>query len=277
MLFRQLTQGPANTRTNNGIFGFQTVALIYNWHGCMLIQINNGTPDLQTLVHLIWTRTGKFKHLQLSTLPFWPTCHAQSLAATNRVTEQLSWLRVERFYTSCSWSDKQAHRFSEGVTEQVPKQAHFSHLRGNYSHATSLNWNRHSFKLKLTLQATRARAQILSKCSVYRLTGPNDHVGHLHPRLVLFVENSMLTCTPCQPLGILTLALCNDLHLFKGFQNQNNHGSWCSGWSVVKIWQQKVGFTPRLMRRVGKNHKYTTPYVTVYLMFLPKLPYIHCI
>jgi len=160
MLFRQLTQGPANTRTNNGIFGFQTVALIYNWQGCMLIQINNGTPDLQTLVHLIWTRTGKFKHLQLSTLPFWPTCHAQSLAATNRVTEQLSWLRVERFYTSCSWSDKQAHRFSEGVTEQVPKQAHFSHLRGNYSHATSLNWNRHSFKLKLTLWATRGCAQV---------------------------------------------------------------------------------------------------------------------
>jgi len=30
------------------------------------------------------------------------SCHAQSLAATNRVTEQLSWLTVESFYVSCS-------------------------------------------------------------------------------------------------------------------------------------------------------------------------------
>ena len=29
-------------------------------------------------------------------------CHAQSLAATNRVTEQLNWLTVESFYMSCS-------------------------------------------------------------------------------------------------------------------------------------------------------------------------------
>ena len=32
------------------------------------------------------------------------TCHAQSLAATNRVTEQLSWLVVESFFMSCSVS-----------------------------------------------------------------------------------------------------------------------------------------------------------------------------
>jgi len=31
-------------------------------------------------------------------------CHAQSLAATNRVTEQLSWLAVESFFMSCSIS-----------------------------------------------------------------------------------------------------------------------------------------------------------------------------
>jgi hypothetical protein len=31
-------------------------------------------------------------------------CHAHSLAATNRVTEQLSWLTVESFYLSCSIS-----------------------------------------------------------------------------------------------------------------------------------------------------------------------------
>ena len=29
-------------------------------------------------------------------------CHAQSLAATNRVTEQLNWLTVESFFMSCS-------------------------------------------------------------------------------------------------------------------------------------------------------------------------------
>ena len=32
------------------------------------------------------------------------SCHAQSLAVTNRVTEQLNWLTVESFYTSCSIS-----------------------------------------------------------------------------------------------------------------------------------------------------------------------------
>jgi hypothetical protein len=31
-------------------------------------------------------------------------CHAQSLAATNSVTEQLNWLTVESFYMSCSIS-----------------------------------------------------------------------------------------------------------------------------------------------------------------------------
>ena len=31
-------------------------------------------------------------------------CHAQSLAATNRVTEQLNWLPVESFFMSCSIS-----------------------------------------------------------------------------------------------------------------------------------------------------------------------------
>jgi len=31
-------------------------------------------------------------------------CHAQSLAATNRVTEQLNWLTVESFFMSCSIS-----------------------------------------------------------------------------------------------------------------------------------------------------------------------------
>ena len=31
-------------------------------------------------------------------------CHAQSLAATIFVTEQLSWLSVESFYLSCSIS-----------------------------------------------------------------------------------------------------------------------------------------------------------------------------
>jgi len=31
-------------------------------------------------------------------------CHAQSLAATNHVTEQLSWLAVESFFMSCSIS-----------------------------------------------------------------------------------------------------------------------------------------------------------------------------
>ena len=30
------------------------------------------------------------------------SCHAQSLAATNRVTEQLNWLTVESFFMSCS-------------------------------------------------------------------------------------------------------------------------------------------------------------------------------
>jgi hypothetical protein len=31
-------------------------------------------------------------------------CHAQSLAAMNRVTEQLSWLAVDSFFMSCSIS-----------------------------------------------------------------------------------------------------------------------------------------------------------------------------
>jgi hypothetical protein len=31
-------------------------------------------------------------------------CHAQTLAAKNRVTEQLSWLAVEGFFMSCSIS-----------------------------------------------------------------------------------------------------------------------------------------------------------------------------
>jgi hypothetical protein len=31
-------------------------------------------------------------------------CHAQSLAATNRVTEQINWLTVESFFMSCSIS-----------------------------------------------------------------------------------------------------------------------------------------------------------------------------
>jgi hypothetical protein len=31
-------------------------------------------------------------------------CHAQLLAATNRVTEQLNWLTVESFFMSCSIS-----------------------------------------------------------------------------------------------------------------------------------------------------------------------------
>ena len=31
-------------------------------------------------------------------------CHAQSLAATNRVTEQLSWWTIDNFYLSCSIS-----------------------------------------------------------------------------------------------------------------------------------------------------------------------------
>jgi len=31
-------------------------------------------------------------------------CHAQSLAATNCVTEQLNWLTVESFFMSCSIS-----------------------------------------------------------------------------------------------------------------------------------------------------------------------------
>ena len=31
-------------------------------------------------------------------------CHAQSLAATNRVTEQLNWLTVDSFFMSCSIS-----------------------------------------------------------------------------------------------------------------------------------------------------------------------------
>jgi len=35
---------------------------------------------------------------------FLTACHAQSLAATNRVTEQLSWLAVESFIMSCSIS-----------------------------------------------------------------------------------------------------------------------------------------------------------------------------
>jgi hypothetical protein len=35
---------------------------------------------------------------------FQTLCHAQSLAATNRVTEQLNWLTVESFFMSCSIS-----------------------------------------------------------------------------------------------------------------------------------------------------------------------------
>ena len=34
----------------------------------------------------------------------WAWCHAQSLAATNRMTEQLNWLTVESFFMSCSIS-----------------------------------------------------------------------------------------------------------------------------------------------------------------------------
>jgi hypothetical protein len=45
-------------------------------------------------------------------------CHAQSLAATNRVTEQLNWLTVESFFESCSISLHRSvgevHRF-DGV------------------------------------------------------------------------------------------------------------------------------------------------------------------
>jgi hypothetical protein len=32
------------------------------------------------------------------------SCHAKSVAWTNRVTEQLSWLAVESFFMSCSIS-----------------------------------------------------------------------------------------------------------------------------------------------------------------------------
>jgi hypothetical protein len=55
----------------------------------------------------------KLKALQLISIPqsdykyialFCFACHAQSLAATNRVTEQLSWLAVESFFMSCSIS-----------------------------------------------------------------------------------------------------------------------------------------------------------------------------
>jgi len=45
-------------------------------------------------------RGGKFDLLRVLTIP----CHTQSLAATNRVTEQLNWLAVESFFTSCSIS-----------------------------------------------------------------------------------------------------------------------------------------------------------------------------
>jgi hypothetical protein len=40
-------------------------------------------------------------NLSLLTTTF---CHAQSLAATNRVMEQLNWLTVESFFMSCSIS-----------------------------------------------------------------------------------------------------------------------------------------------------------------------------
>ena len=43
-------------------------------------------------------RGGKFDLLRVLTIP----CHTQSLAATNRVTEQLNWLAVESFFMSCS-------------------------------------------------------------------------------------------------------------------------------------------------------------------------------
>ena len=44
----------------------------------------------------------KLKHLVYN---FECPCHAQLLAVTNRVTEQLSWLTVESFFMSCliSW------------------------------------------------------------------------------------------------------------------------------------------------------------------------------
>jgi len=35
---------------------------------------------------------------------FGSTCYAQSLAVTNRVTDQLSWLTIESFHMSCSIS-----------------------------------------------------------------------------------------------------------------------------------------------------------------------------
>jgi hypothetical protein len=46
------------------------------------------------------THSQKDCHIKLPSLQ----CHAQSLAATNRVTEQLNWLTVESFFMSCSIS-----------------------------------------------------------------------------------------------------------------------------------------------------------------------------
>ena len=40
----------------------------------------------------------------LESIFFLLVCHAQSLAATNRVTEQLNWLTVESSFMTCSIS-----------------------------------------------------------------------------------------------------------------------------------------------------------------------------
>jgi hypothetical protein len=53
-----------------------------------------------------WAAVLDTKNILSYSLPivFTQSCHAQSLAATNRVTEQLNLLTVESFFMSCSIS-----------------------------------------------------------------------------------------------------------------------------------------------------------------------------
>ena len=52
----------------------------------------------------------------------------------------------------------------------------------------------------------------------------------------------------------------------------------CNCWDAIMLAAQEIGLAAeRPVCRVGQNRIYT-PYMTVYLVvFLPKMPYIHCI
>ena len=81
--------------------------------GSMDVLIQN--PQISKLHLKLLEQFEKFRTFTISIKPLLPNkrtkqpgtysaCHAQSLAATNRVTEQLNWLTVESFYMSCSIS-----------------------------------------------------------------------------------------------------------------------------------------------------------------------------